>query len=253
MDKSQIETLLVSKFAKKHVTGELNHFAEMATKFLAGEWEPCISKAGKFVEAALKALGGHAGLAVPTGRQFKADAVITGLGQLAGASFEDTIRLTIPRACRFVYDIASNRGARHDPDEIDPNEMDAAAVVPTCSWIVAEMIRYAQKGTVDTAEAKEIVESLSARRYPLIEEIDGRVYFHHPKKSAADVALLALAYRHAKRINQAELIATIKRHGFRNNNANLAVTRIRKFVDNDGNGNLRLLAPGLKKAEEIMS
>ena len=224
----------------------------IVSQFQTGDWEPCIAKAGKFVEATVKALAVHAAVSFPTGRRFSAGTVIDDLTRLPSGTVDDSIRITIPRACRFVYDIASNRGARHDPDEVDPNEMDASAVVPMCSWILAEMIRNAQKG-LDMAEAKELVESLSARRYPLIEEVDGRVYFHHAKKSAPDVAVLALAYRHPKRMSRDELLATIKRHGFKSTNANVAVTRIRNFIDDDGKGNLRLLAPGLKKAEQLMS
>jgi hypothetical protein len=254
MDKAQIQNLLQSTLPKKHVGAALDHFSEMVSKFQAGEWEACLAKSGKFVEATLKALATHAGLPFPAGRKFSAGALIDDLGRLPGsAGVGDTVRITIPRACRFAYDIASNRGARHDPDEVNPNEMDASAVVPTCSWILAETIRYAQKGALDTTQAKELVESLSARRYPLIEEVDGRVYFHQAKKSATDVALMALNRRYPKRVPEKDLIATIQRNGFKGNNAHVAVTRIRKFVDDDGKGNLRLLVPGLKKAEQLMS
>src|SRR5439155_2259384 len=252
MDKSQIEKLLTPKFPKKHIVAALNHFSEMTSKFQAGEWEQCIAKGGKFVEATLKALWTHAGQTVPSGKHFKADTIITGLPNLPAGSVDDTVRLTIPRACRFVYDIASNRGGRHDPDEVNPNEMDASAVVPTCSWILAEMIRFAQKGVVDMTQAQEIVASLSARRYPLIEEVDGRVYFHHKNKSALDVALMALAYQHPKTMSQVDLVAAIRRHGFKANNAEVAAARANRYTDDDGKGNLRLLSTGIKKAEEFM-
>jgi|SRR5579863_1064272 len=241
MDKEQIQNLLTPKFPKKHFGAALDHFSGIVSKFQSGDWEPCVAKAGKFIEAVLKALWVHAGQTPAAGRQFKADAIITGLGNLPTGTLDDTVRLTIPRASRFVYDIASNRGARHDPDEVDPNEMDASAVVPVCAWILAEMIRYSQKGVVDTTQAQEIVESLSARRYPLIEEVDGRVYFHHAKKSAPDVALMALARRYPKRIHKDELTATVRRHRFTANNANVALQRIKKFVDDDGAGNLCIL------------
>lgn len=253
MDKEKIEKLLTPKFPKKHISAALNHFSEMISKYQAGEWESCIAKAGKFVEAALKALWSHAGQIVPSGKHFKADTIITGLPNFPAGSVDDTVRLTIPRACRFVYDIASNRGGRHDPDEVDPNEMDASAVVPNCSWMLAEMIRYAQKGAVDMSQAQQMVESLSARRYPLIEEVDGRVYFHYKDKSALDVALMALAYQHPKRMHQSDLVAAVKRHGFKAANAQVAVQRVKRFVDDDGNGNVRLLAPGLKRAEQVLS
>lgn len=253
MPQQDIENLLIRQFTKKHIVAALGHFSSMVSELQAGGWEQCIAKGGKFVEAALKALWVHVGQVVPPGRHFKADMIMTGLGNLPAGSASDSIRLTIPRACRFVYDIASNRGGRHDADEIDPNEMDASAVVPTSSWVLAEMIRYAQKGAVDMDQAREFVRALSARRYPLIEVIDGRVYFHHGNKSAKDIALMALAYRYPKRMNQGELIATVQRHGFTPNNAHVAVTRLRRYVDLDGNGDMRLLAPGLKNAEQLLS
>ena len=160
MDKQQIEALLASKFPRKHVSASVDHFSGIVSRFQSGDWVRCIAKAGKFTEATIKALAVHAGLTFPSGRKFSAGAVIDDLARVPGGTVDDTIRITIPRACRFVYDIASNRGARHDPDEVDPNEMDASAVVPTCSWILAESIRYSQKG-LDTTQAKELVESWS--------------------------------------------------------------------------------------------
>lgn len=247
-----IETLLIPPFPKKHISAAHQHFSGMISESQGGRWEHAITKGGKFVEAILKALFVSVGKTPPPGRQFKAGAIIEQLAQLAANVADDTVRLTIPRACRFVYDIASNRGARHDPDEVDPNEMDGNAVVMMCAWIFAEMVRYAQKGAVDLKQAKELIEALVVRRYPLIEEVDGRLYFHHRKKTAPGVALLALAYRYPKRMPKDELLATIERHGFKKTNAWMAIRNIRQYVDEDDQVRLRLLAPGIKKAEEIM-
>lgn len=192
------------------------------------------------------------GKTLPAGRGFKADTIINGLAQLPDdGTYSDSIRLTIPRACRFVYDVASNRGGRHDAGEINPNEMDANAAVMNCSWVLAELIRVAQKGAVNLDDAKMLVESLVEKRYPLVEEVDGRMYFHLKCKSAPDVALLALARRHPARMRRREVVDSVRRNGFSLNNARVAVTRINKMVDDDGRGNLRLLAPGLARAEEL--
>lgn len=156
------------------------------------------------------------------------------------------------RCCTFVYEIASNRGGRHDPNEVDPNEMDAAAAVANVSWILAEMIRFAQKGAVDLGEAKQLVDSLTERKYPLIERVEGRLYFHKKKRSGVDVALVALATRHPARMSRQELIETVRRNGFKEHNARTAVNRIARLVDDDGGGRLRLLAPGRQKADEII-
>jgi len=251
MKKQQIENLLTPTFPKKHVAALIGHFAKMVEEFQEREWENAIAKSGKFIEAVLKALFVGAGQALPGGRAFKADTFINGLGQLP-ATVHDSIRLTIPRAARFVYDVASNRGGRHDPDEIDPNEMDATSSVMTCSWILAEMVRVAQKGVVNLDEAKTLVDSLVEKKYPLVEEVEGRMYFHLKDKTAPDVALMALARRYPTRMTRPDLVETVKRNGFSLNNARVAVTRISNMVDDDGDGNLRLLATGLKRAEELM-
>ncbi len=252
MTKSNAEQLLTPFFPKKHVAAMLRHFERMADDFQRGEWEDSIAKGGKFIEAALKALYVRAGQVVPAGKAFKADSIINNLSGLPVGSVDDTVRITIPRACRFVYEIASNRGGRHDPDEIDPNEMDANVAVSNCSWILAEMIRHAQHGAVDSNAASEIVDSLIRKKYPLIEEVEGRVYFHLKKKTAPDVALLALARRYPRRIEKQELVETVKRNGFTDANARMAVKNTARFVDNDGEDRLRALATGLREAERIM-
>ena len=253
MAKAQAELLLQDSFAEKHVGALICHFEAMTKHFQREEWENCIAKSGKFVEAVLKALIVASAQPLAKGKDFKADKAINTLNNLTAGSVHDTIRITIPRACRFVYEIASNRGGRHDPDEIDPNIMDANVVMGNCAWVVAEMIRHAQHGAVDTASAKKIVDSLVNRKYPVIEEVDGRTYFHLNGASAPDIALVALNYRYPGRIASGELIKLLKRHHFTEKNARTALQRISKYVDEDDNEQLRLLAPGIKKAEEVMS
>jgi hypothetical protein len=98
-----------------------------------------------------------------------------------------------------------------------------------------------------------LVEALVEKKYPVIEEVDGRIYLHIKKKSAVDVALIALSRRYRKRVDTKDLVDTERRNGFSLQNAKMAISRIAKFVDNDGQERLRLLAPGLKRADEIIS
>lgn len=248
-----LEQMLQPAFAAKHVKAALKHFQAMTTEFQQGAWEEAIGKGGKFVEAALKALYLHAGKTLPAAREFKVGKVMNDLEQLPSGSLDDAIRLTIPRACRFMYDIASNRGARHDPGEIDPNQMDARAVIAGTSWIVAEMLRYAQKGTLDPAAVRELVDGLMQRQYPLIEDVDGRVYFHVRGASARDVALLSLWHKHPGRMTEDELIAAVMRHQFKKANAAMAVRRLGHLVDRGEYGRLRLLQPGMRLAEHLVA
>jgi hypothetical protein len=251
-DAAHLEQMLQPTFAAKHVNAALRHFQAMTTEFQQSGWEEAIGKGGKFVEAAVKALYVHAGKTLPPPRKFKAGNVMDEIERLPAGSLDDAVRLTIPRACRFTYDIASNRGARHDPAEIDPNEMDARAMVAGTSWILAEMLRYAQKGALDPAKVRELVDRLTQRQYPLVEDVDGRVYFHVPGASARDIALLSLWHKHPGRMTEGELVAAVERHQFTDKNAKMAVSRLGRLVDWDEQERLRLLQPGVREAEELV-
>jgi hypothetical protein len=248
-----IEGLLVPAFFKKHVISLLHHYSGVVTDFRNSEWEDSLAKVGKYSEAVLKALSVFIGKTPPSGRDFKADKIINELINLPRGTYDDSIQLAIPRACRLIYFIASNRGGRHDPGEISANEMDASVSVPICSWIIAEMIRLSQKGAVDLEEAKALVESLTKKMYPFIEEVGDRVYFHLIKRSAPDVAILALNYQYPRRLSKQALLDTVVRHRFTQKNAKMAVQRILHFVDNDGNDQLLLLATGRRRADAIIT
>ena len=244
-----VEEMLCDVFAQKHVKSALGHFHAMVEEFRRGEWEKSIAKGGKFIEAVLKALWVLAGEAVPAGKAFKADTLINQLPNKTSIA-ADSIRLTVPRACRVIYDIASNRGGRHDPDEVNPNEMDATVVVANAQWVVAEMIRFSQKGATAADEAAEAVAALTERKYPYFENIDGRLYTE-VGESAREVGLMVLFFAE-KRMSTTELIASIVRHGHTQKNAAMAVTRLKSVVDDDGQGNLRLRMPGIKQAEALL-
>jgi hypothetical protein len=250
---TSIGTLLEATFAARHVKAAVKHFEAMNAEFQQGAWEEAIAKGGKFVEAVVKALCICTKQPLATGRGFSAGKVMDTLGSSATAGHADTVRLTIPRACRFLYDIASNRGARHDSDEIDPNLMDARAVVATAAWILAEMLRYAQKGALDLTTVSELVDGLTQRQYTLIEHVDERVYFHVPNASAKDIAILSLWRKYPGRMSRPELIEAAKRHGHGGHNATMAVSRLAGLVDTSADGRLRLLQPGNKKADELLA
>ena len=249
---NDLASLLTPPFVTKHIGPALTHYTKAVEDFAQSDWDPPVSKIGKFVEALLKAIAVHCNVTFEAGRKFKADKLMTDLGQLPQGSFDDTLRLLIPRACRFVYDVASNRGARHDPHEVDSNWMDTNVTMAAASWLLAEAIRYAQKGAIDPSVAEAMVKSLTERRYSVVEKVEGRVYLHAAKKSAVDVALVVMAQRHPKRMTRASVVEAVKRNGFSQNNAHLALHRIGKFIDRDENGEIRLLTTGLKRAEEII-
>jgi hypothetical protein len=244
-----VNELLKDAFKPKHVDAAVRHFQGMVEEYGLNKWDNASAKGGKFIEAALKALWVYVGEVVPAGKHFKAGTIITDLEKKV--AHRDTIRLTIPRACRFAYEIASNRGARHDADEIDANEMDARTVLALCAWILSEMVRFSQKGS-DLTLPKTIVEGLMKRRFPFAENIDGRIYADIGT-SAKEVALVILYYIYPKRMSRESLTAALVRHPFKKGNAELAIHRIAGFIDENEMGMIRLRNSGLRKVEELFA
>ena len=247
MPEESVNELLKNKFEAKHVDAMVRHFREMVSDYQKREWEGANAKAGKFVEATLKLLWRAAGEAVPKGKAFKAGTIMDQIDKKT--ILPDSLRITIPRACRFNYEIASNRGARHDADEIEANEMDANAVMALSSWVLAELVSNSQKG-LDLSEAKSIVEAIMRRKYPFVEEIDGRVYVDIAG-SAREAALLILWHVYPERLSEDALFDLLRRHQYKKANASTAINRIKGVVDND-NGHLRLRALGIREAEKII-
>jgi hypothetical protein len=246
----QIKKILTQRFAKRYVDAILKHFGESVDKFQEPDWEASVLKTGKFVEAVLKCLMVYASLPLPQARQFKVDGAVNQLRQLPGSQYDDTVRLSVPRACTFVYDIASNRGARHDPDEINPNKMDATVAMSMASWMLAELLRFSDKGNLTVDITVAMVEELVEKRYPDFENIDGRIYVNFDSLSAPDVGLLILYAAYPKRITRAYLVDQIRRHNFSKNAAAVATSRLTRYIDDD-NGNLKLRANGRQRAAEI--
>jgi len=241
--------LLYPAFEKKHCDSTVKHFQAMVDEFRRGQWGDTAAKGGKFVEAVMKAMWVRAGETVPKGKLYRVGMIIDQIKNKTTAP--ERIRLTIPRACQFAYEIASNRGARHDADEIDENEMDATVVMSTCAWILAEMVSFAQKG-LDLAEAKATVEGLMRREFPFTEEIDGRVY-SEIGDSAPEVALVVLFHIYPKRMPIVELVSNLERHDYTEKNSKMATSRLSPFTDDDGHGNLRLRNPGLRQAQRLIA
>lgn len=246
----QIKLILSKKFAQRQVESSLQHFADAARRYQDADWEGSILKVGKFVEAVMKMLSLYCGQPLPPARKFKVGATFTMLGQLSG--YPDNIRIQIPKACVFIYDIASNRGARHDPDEIEPNKMDASVVMPTAAWIFAELVRFADAASSTPENTMMLVETLTEKRYPYFENINGRIYINFKNISPREVGLLILNVVYPKRKLREELIQELKRHGYKDNPIAIAMTRLKTVIDDQG-GHWKLRKVGREEAEKILT
>ena len=247
---NQVQTILVREFHIRHVDALLKHFSTAVEKYAVREWDGVALNSGKFVEAVTKALMVHCGKTVGITRHFKAGNELRQLENLSAANFSDIVRIVIPKACLFVYEIVNNRGGRHDPHEIDANEMDAKVVTPVISWMLAEMVRFCSKNT-DTDAAMTIIEELTNKKYPYFEQMEGRSYVNIDGLAPGQTALLLLYAAYPKKLNRQKLIDLVTRHGSTKNAANTAIHRLKNLVDDDA-GEWKLRSLGRQKAEELL-
>lgn len=254
MSDQQVKALLKQEFEARHVDACLKHFKDATEKYGLEEWDTVALKAGKFVEAATKALMVYCGKTVLAGRKFKAGKELKALeqAQINGAAAPDTVRIVIPKACIFIYEVVNNRGGRHDAGEIDANSMDAKTVIPLMSWVLAEMVRFCSKGG-DMDSAMALIDELTDKIYPYFEEIDGRTYVSIDGLNPGEYALLLLYYTYPKRIKRQDLVERVKAHmkgGKKKSTADTAVHRLKDIID-DRDGNWKLRSTGRQKAEAL--
>lgn len=249
--KDEIRNILNNNFIPKQIDAVLKHYEEAIICFKDGDWEKCIIKSGKYIEALIKSICSYGGISLPKPRSFKVGDAITKIQNGDPSILGDSIRLQITRACSFAYDLASNRGARHDPSEVDPNEMDATVCCSTCSWMLAELTRLSSKNIIDIGQAKELVDSLVERQYPIYEDIDGRIYVENSRYSSAiECALLILYFMGNKRINKKELLNQLNNNGIKERSVNF--DRLKPYIDVDAEKRMILRSSGKKRAEQII-
>lgn len=246
----KVKAILEQKFDKVYIEAILKHFIDSKRKYQGSDWEGSILKSGKFVEAVTKAFIKFCGKTPPRTRSFRAGNFLRNFEQ-EPVTIDDTIRIVIPKCCLFIYEIASNRGARHDSDGIDPNEIDDSATDILNSWILGELIRFSSKRNKNPEEARDLVDALTGKTYPFFEEIDDRFYINIDGLSAEKTAMLILYGRYPRRTSEDFLRELIERHGFSSENAKMAFRRIKYLCDINATG-LKLRGLGRQKAENIL-
>ncbi len=203
LDKLRIA--LVTKFPSDKVDEILQHYTNLRKEARLEHWSPCLVSGGMFVEAVLKCF--HY---LNTGNDVdsvKADEEIRHLENAKHLS--DFERLTIPRALRLIYELRSRRGGAHN-SSFNPLKMDCYVVVTVANWVMEELTRLYL--TNDEAAARALIESLSVKDIPLVEEIgEDRLVLN--TGLSARIQLEILLYReYPERCNVRDLIRWLHNH-----------------------------------------
>jgi hypothetical protein len=251
MAQQNLGRILSAQFPASAVENVLEHYGGVVSSFSASDWEETLSKTGKFAEAVLRCLR-----FLTTGElvdKIEVGPEINRLEKMPKESADETVRLLIPRVLRPLYQVACNRGARHDRLNFDPNAMDATLAVQGVSWVLAELVRFGHPGVVEPAEAQRWVGSIVEPKFSEVEEVDGITFFHRKHVSARDALLVKLRLRPGQRVSRTDLVETACVHGHSVNNARVTLSLLKRarLVHENPDG-VRLLAPGLREADALL-
>ena len=89
-----------------------------------------------------------------------------------------------------LYEVRNNRNVGYVGGEVDPNNMDAALVLQTSKWIMAELIRLLHE--LPIGEAADLVDVLMERETPLIWSVNGKMRVLDTTLSMKDKTLVLL-------------------------------------------------------------
>lgn len=141
-------------------------YNDVVRNYAERRWGPSELDGGKLCEAVYTVIRGMADGTMAARASKPRDMVGACRNMEQETAQSRSVRIQIPRMILGLYEIRNNRGVGHAGGDVDPNEMDATAVLYMSKWLLAELVRV--RHTLTTLEAEELVESLVERQVPVV-------------------------------------------------------------------------------------
>jgi hypothetical protein len=167
-------------------------FNEIVRNYRERRWEPSELNGGKLSEVVYSILEGHVSGTFPSkpSKPRNMLAACQAFEQADAQRFCRAVRIQIPRMLIALYEIRNNRGVGHVGGDVNPNLMDATAVLAMSKWVVAEVLRIFHSVTTD--EATAAVEKIIERTLPVVWVVEDRIRILNPSLSMKVKSLLVL-------------------------------------------------------------
>ncbi|HEY3937327.1 MAG TPA: hypothetical protein VGL97_07840 [Bryobacteraceae bacterium] len=129
-------------------------------------WLPSELSGGRFSEIVYTILDGNAkgAYAATPGKPGNFEQACKRLEN--NAQVPRSFQILIPRMLPALYEVRNNRSVGHIGGDVDPNHMDAIAVLSMCNWIMGELVRVYHALSVQ--EAQKVVDALAEVRIPVV-------------------------------------------------------------------------------------
>jgi len=163
-------------------------FRHLESRFARRDWGPAEMNGGRFAEAVLRFLEWQesGGRYTPIGSQLNRQAILDRVR--SNASMPDGLRFHVAKCTEILMDIRNKRDVAHLGAVIDVDKMDAHLVIRIAAWTLAEIIRG--ESNLSAQDAQDLIDRLSARHIPLVEEVGGDLIVVATSLSARKRALI---------------------------------------------------------------
>lgn len=229
----------------------LAEYQSIVQNYMERRWSPSELSGGKFCEIVYTILDGFSQGKYATQPSKPRDFVGECRKLENNSQVPRSFQILIPRVLPALYEVRNNRGVGHTGGDVDPNHMDATAVVAICNWVMAELVRVFHCLSVDEAQA--LIESLTERRMPLVWQGDGMKRVLDPTLPLKDQLLILIA----SSASAAETSAILEWCGYTNRPYFLRLLRqlhSNRMVElSTDETTVQLLPPGSRYVEELMA
>lgn len=166
-------------------------YSKISMNFSEHRWGPSELSGGLFSEIVYSILAGHAAGTYPAQPSKPSNFVGACRALENNNHVPRSFQILIPRLLPGLYEIRNNRGVGHVGGDVDPNPMDAAAVLAITSWVMAEFVRVFHG--LDISTAQRLVDALVERPMPLVWAGDGTKRILDPSLNLRSQCLVLLA------------------------------------------------------------
>lgn len=229
----------------------LDAYAEVVTNYAERRWEPSELNGGKLCEAVYAIVEGYLSGTYPARAQKPKNMPAACLAlENKYTTAARSPRIQIPRMIVALYEIRNNRGVGHAGGDVNPNQMDATAVLCMTKWLMAELVRLLHGLTTD--HATEVVEALVEREVSLIWKWGGKRRVLRTDLTQKQQVLLLLAG--VTEAGESKLVAWLEHKRVADlRKAVLRPMHKAKLIDFDETTHMvRLLPPGVAAAEDLI-
>ena len=220
----------------------LQEFNSIVNNYLENRWAPSELSAGRFCEMVYTVREGYAAGNYASSPNKPRDFVSACRRLENHTGVPRSFQILIPRLLPALYEVRNHRGVGHVGGDVDPNFMDATAVVSMASWVMAELIRVFHG--VPTSEAQQLVDNLVERRWPLVWKSGDVRRVLNPQLALGDQILLLIASASTK-VSVDQLFQWLDYDNRAYFNRLLRQLHRERFVEFDGEAQeVELLPPG---------